>query len=109
MACAAALLLTNCDTRAVPTVALTGVDVIHRDGFFDVDPGFFDLRLGHAKQLVLISDAAFLPATWVTENPGIATVTPTGLVRAFAPGTVVITVTSTTVVTRKKTVVIRVF
>ena len=107
--CAAALLLTNCDSRAVPQTALFGVDFIHRDGFFDVDPGFFDLRLGHTKQLVLTSDAAFLPATWVTANPGIATVTSTGLVRAFAPGTVVITVTSTTVITRRKTVVVRVF
>ena len=52
------------------------------------------IAVGNTKQLVTEGQSIAAAATWVSDNPGVATVDASGLVTAVAPGTANLTATN---------------
>ena len=90
---AAAALLGACDTRVNPLITSLDQSPGGSAGF-SVSPNSLRLSTGQSAQLSVISSRALAPYNWSTSQPGVATVSPTGLVSAVGPGLATITVTS---------------
>ncbi len=89
-------------TRQVVEAATTPIPVpmpTPRVLSISVAPGRSDLHVGDSMQLTANprttgGTAAGVPVSWASSAPAIATVSPTGLVTAMAPGTATITATT---------------
>jgi uncharacterized protein YjdB len=105
-AAAALVTLAACETREDPTVAI--LTAPGASGGLTLTPGSATLAVGGTAQLFVTAAAALRPVFFRSENPGIATVSSSGVVTAAAVGTAVITAISSVDTTRRATASVRV-
>jgi uncharacterized protein YjdB len=85
--------LAGCDSRSTdPTVAaIAGPGVLSASAALTISPSEVTITVGSTTQLSTNAGAQSSQLQWFSSNSAIATVTNTGLVTAFSPGTATIT------------------
>lgn len=99
-----------CDSRLEPPTALTiiGTDTSAVGGSLVLSPNTLDVRVGGTAQLSVTGASALLPASFSSDNPGVASVSASGQITGVARGTAIISATSTRDPSRRATAVVRV-